>query len=435
VGALPGRAARAPDAPAVGKELAALNPARAQMEGGTMGPKPLLTRMAVVLAALVPWSRVDAVPAFARLYGVSCSMCHDPIPRLSAFGQMFVGNGYRFYPGQPMPDRLATGDPLLQLPGRLRLAMRLDAYAMAYAGGNVVTDFQTPYNLKIISGGPLSEHLSYYIYFMLSEAGETGSIEDAYVTWNELAGAPVSVSVGQFQVSDVIFARELRLEREDYLVYRARVGSAPVNLTYDRGVMASADLAGFTFTGEIVNGNGNGAATASGRLDDDRHKSLMGYVSRELFGGLTLGVMGYATRQDGAAPGGPAVQDRIRMVGVNASVGLGPVEMRGQFLHREDASPTFTPGEATTITNGGFGEVLLHPAGTRWYAIALYNRVRASRPLLDFGLGGPSGVSRYETVTGGGGYLVRRNLRAYGEGTWDLALRATRWTLGMTLAF
>jgi hypothetical protein len=400
-----------------------------------MGLKPLLTRILVLVVALVPVSRADAVPAFARLYGVSCGMCHDPIPRLSAFGATFVGNGYRFYPGQPMPDRLATGDPLLELPGRLRLAMRLDAYATAYAGPGVVTDLQTPYNLKILSGGPLSEHLSYYIYFMMSEAGETGSIEDAYVTWNRLAGAPVNVSVGQFQVSDVIFARELRLEREDYAVYRARVGSAPVNLTYDRGVMATADLAGFAFAAEVVNGNGNGGASASGRFDNDRHKSLMGHVSRDLFDGVTVGAMGYVTRQEGAAAGGPAARDRIWMLGADATIALGPVELRGQLLRREDTSPTFTPGEPRTITNGGFGELLFHRAGSRWYGIALYNRLHASRPLLDPGLGGPSGVSRYETVTGGGGYLVRRNLRAHAEGTWDLEARATRWTLGMTMAF
>jgi len=400
-----------------------------------MGAKRALSCVATLLATLVPGGRADAVPAFARLYGASCSMCHDPIPRLSAFGEMFVGNGYRFFPGQLPPDRLATGDPLLSLPGRLRLAMRLDAYAVAYAGPGVVTDFQTPYALKLISGGPLSEHLSYYVYFMLSEQGETGSIEDVYVTWNELAGAPVSVSVGQFQVSDVIFARELRLEHQDYAIYGARIGASPVSLTYDRGLMVGADLAGFTISGEIVNGNGNGAASASGRFDDDRHKSFVGHVSRELFGGVTLGALGYVTRQEGAASGGPAAQNRLWMLGGDASVALGPVELRGQFIHREDSRPTFTPDEPRAITNGGFGEVLMHRAGSRWYAVALYNLIRTSRPLLDVGLGGPSGQSRYETVSGGGGYLLQRNLRVYAEATWDTELRATQWTLGTTMAF
>jgi hypothetical protein len=38
-------------------------------------------------------------------------------------------------------------------------------------------------------------------------------------------------------------------------------------------------------------------------------------------------------------------------------------------------------------------------------------------------------------VTGGLGYLLQRNVRTYAEGTWDRELGATRWTLGMTMAF
>jgi hypothetical protein len=392
-----------------------------------------------VLVALVPTARANAIPAFARLYGASCSLCHDPIPRLSAFGEMFVSNGYRFFPGQLPPDRMPSGDPLLSLPGTLRLAMRLDAYASAYAtgrgAGGVVTDFQTPYNLKIISGGPLSEHLSYYIYFMLSERGATGGIEDAYLTWNQLAGAPVNVSIGQFQVSDVIFARELRLEYQDYAIYQARIGNTPVNLTYDRGLMVGADLAGFTIAAEMVNGNGNGEALANRRFDDDRNKSFLGHVGREVTHGVTLGALGYVARQEGAAPGGPNALNTLWMLGGDASVELGPVTLRGQFIHREDANPTFTLNEPPTITDGGFGELLWHRNGSRWYAIALYNRIHTSQPLLDVGLGGPAGLSRYETVTGGGGYLVQRNLRVYAEGTWDRERRATQWTLGLTTAF
>jgi hypothetical protein len=199
--------------------------------------------------------------------------------------------------------------------------------------------------------------------------------------------------------------------------------------------MVGADLAGFTITGEMVNGNGNGGALANRRFDDDRNKSFLGHVSREVVHGVTLGAMGYVARQAGAAPGGPGTVNRLWMLGGDASVELGPVTLRGQFIHREDASPTFTLNEPTGITDGGFGEVLWHPAGGRWYAIGLYNLIHVSEPLLDVGLGGPAGQSRYETVTGGGGYLLQRNVRLYAEGTWDRERRATQWTLGLTTAF
>jgi hypothetical protein len=387
------------------------------------------------VASFAVAGRAAAIPAFARMHGVSCSLCHDPMPRLNAFGAAFVGNGYRFAPNQPAPDVVATGDPLLHLPRALRLAMRLDAFATAYAGGEAMTDLQTPYNLKIMSGGPLAEDFSYYIYFLLAERGATGGIEDAFVTWSQVAGSPVNLAVGQFGLSDPIFPRELRLEYQDYAIYRARIGNTPTTLTYDRGLMLSADVAGFAIMGAVVNGNGNDAASSSRRFDDDRHKSFAAHVSRDVLDGVTLGAMGYVTRQTGAAPGGPTALNRLWMLGADASLTLGPVELRGQFVHREDASPTFTANEARAVTNGGFGELLWHRAGTRWYAIALYNLIHTNRPLLDVRLGGAADLTRYEAVTGGFGYLVQRNVRAYAEGTWDVEARATQWTLGLTTAF
>ena len=34
------------------------------------------------------------MPAFARRYHVSCSLCHDPIPLLTRFGETFAANGF-----------------------------------------------------------------------------------------------------------------------------------------------------------------------------------------------------------------------------------------------------------------------------------------------------------------------------------------------------
>jgi hypothetical protein len=388
-----------------------------------------------VLLALVIATRGEAIPAFGRMHRVSCSLCHDPLPRLTPFGETFASNGYRFAPGQPAPDAMPTGDPLLDLPQVLRLAMRVDAFATTYSGNRLMTDFQTPYNVKIMSGGPISEALSYYAYFLLSERGSTGGIEDAFVRWSGIANLPVDVAAGQFQVSDPMFPREVRLEYQDYAIYRARIGDTRADLTYDRGLMVSVDVAGFGFTGEVVNGNGSGGASESRRFDDDRNKSFLGHVSRELPGGLTLGALGYFARQDGAATGGPPAQNQLWMLGADATVTVGHLEVRGQFVHREDSSPTFTLDEDRAVTNGGFAELLWHRAGERWYVIALYNRIDTSRPLLDVRLGGRAGLTRYEAFTGGAGYLVRRNVRAYGEVTWDREPATTQWTLGLTMAF
>jgi hypothetical protein len=329
-----------------------------------------------------------------------------------------------------------TGDELLSLLKDIPLAIRLDAYVNAYANGNVVTDLQTPYYLKLLSSGPISSSLSYYLYFLFAERGEVGGIEDAFVYANDIGGAPVDLVVGQFQVSDPLFKRELRPEYQDYAIYRTRIGNQSTDLTYDRGLMAMADVGGFTVTGMVVNGNGLSAAGANRRLDNDYPKNFLGHMTRDLVSGVRLGVLGYHGQLEGAvADTAPTVTNTMWMLGADATLERGPLQLNLQYLHREDNKPTFTIGEATALTDGGFAELLFRPAQSRWYGVALYNRVTSNRPLLDVRLGGPSSLRKYEALTGGGGFLLRRNFRIYGELTGDLNAETLVWTLGVTTAF
>jgi len=371
-----------------------------------------------------------AIPAFARRYRVSCQLCHNPIPQLTAFGEQFAGNGFRMAAGEELSDTIGTGDELLALLKDVPLAVRLDLYAQGYANGRAATDFQAPYGLKLLSGGALTRNISYYFYTFLAERGDIGGVEDAFIYFNDLGGAPVDLSVGQFQVSDPLFKRELRLEFEDYAVYRARLGDVPVDLTYDRGIVASADLAGFTLTGQLLNGNGAGAAQPDRRYDIDPNKSVFLHLTRDLAPPVRLGTFGYY----GRTSSGPE-RNATRMLGVDGTVTAGPVTLNGQYIYREDTEPTFTSGEPTVTMQGGFGELLLRPADSRFYGFALYNRVTADRPLLDVRLGGPGPGRRYETVSGGVGHLMRRNIRATAEVMYDLEQDLTRLTMGMVLAF
>jgi hypothetical protein len=53
------------------------------------------------------------------------------MPTLTEFGNRFAANGYRMASGEAMPDSIGTNDPLLSLPDKLPLAVRLDLYAQA----------------------------------------------------------------------------------------------------------------------------------------------------------------------------------------------------------------------------------------------------------------------------------------------------------------
>jgi hypothetical protein len=376
-----------------------------------------------------------SMPAFARRYGVSCAQCHHPVPRVTDFGEAFAGNGFRMAVGEDPPDTVATGDELLTLQRTLPLAVRVDAQAQLFTNGETVTDFQTPWAIKIISSAPISKELSYYFYFLLAERGEIAGIEDAFVYWNDMGGRPVDLAVGQFQVSDPLFKRELRLMFEDYAIYRTHVGDQSIDLTYDRGLMMMADFAGATLTAELVNGNGIGPAEPTRRLDNNAFKNVFGHLTRDLVTGRArLGAMGYFGRTDGLDPSDNVVQSETWMAGADATITAGSVDLNLQYIHREDQLPTFTPGEADAVTDGGFAELIVAPEGRRTYGFALYNHVECDRPLLDPRLGGPAGVSRFQSLAAGIGYLVARNARVQFETGYDLENEAARATVGMTLA-
>jgi hypothetical protein len=396
--------------------------------------------------------RADAIPAFARKYRTTCATCHSPIPRLNAFGERFAANGFEL-PGEQQPrDTINTGDPLLRLQQSLPLAVRIDAYMAAYAGARgaqVASDLQTPWAVKLLSGGQVADKISYYIYFLLSERGEVGGLEDAYVQFTDIGGSGVSVIAGQFQVSDPMFKRELRLEYEDYQPYRVRIGDTRADLTYDRGLMALwSPRDGTDLTLEVVNGQGLTAADNNRQYDRDDFKNVALRVSQDV-GTARIGAFGYYGREQAEG-----VKSSFTVFGPDATVPLGSIgEVNIQLLRRWDDDPflgscTTTspcPGGATqpfsTTTDAAMAEVLYWPAGAggRWYLTGLWNWVEADAPVLSLRLGEqdvpPGFLSRYHTGAVGLNYVLRRNVRLLGETMRDFEQKQTRFVAGFTLAF
>jgi len=400
--------------------------------------RPLaLAALVAVAAVLLGAARADAIPVFARRYGISCAQCHHPIPKLTAFGEMFAGHGFRMAPAEEPGDTLSTGDELLVLERTLPLAVRIDGNLVYYSDPKDEVDLQAPWVMKLLSSARITRDISYYFYFLFQERGEVAGVEDAFVYWNDIGGRPVDLGVGQFQVSDLLFKRELRLEYEDYVVYRTKVGAQPADLAYDRGVSAIAELAGFTFQASALNGNGIGPAEEDRRYDDDPVKAFYGRLSRPLLPGrLRLGAMGYLGGQDGQATSSdPLIRNSLWMAGADATLTGGPFELNLQYVHREDDYPTFTAGERRAVMDGGFAELLWLPEESRWYGYALYNRVEANYPVLEFGLGGESPAERYDAAALGMGRLVARNMRVQVEGQYDLEEESARVAGTFVLAY
>lgn len=401
-----------------------------------------LLLVAVAATYLAPVD-AEAIPAFARRYKMSCTTCHTPFPRLKPFGDEFAANGFYIPEEEKERDYIEAGDDLLHLNRDFPVAVRLDAYAafneVTKTDGDTEyrSDMQTPFGVKLLSGGPLARNVGYYFYFYMSEKGEVVGIEDAYLHFNDLGGRPLDILVGQFQVCDPLMKRELRLTYEDYQILKARIGLSENNLAYDRGLVLSYDLAasGTGLMAMIVNGNGMVQAE-NDRFDQDKYKNFMGRINQEIGSLGSIGYFGYYGEELGGNPdpdGNPLTDDatagmdnRLLYHGPDVKIGNGTFDLTVQYVLRRDTNPDYLQGAVNVETDGMVAELVISPNQdrSRHYLTLLYNRIDSDWDAND-----------YETYTLGVTRLAARNLRLTAEYTYDAELELSRGALGIVSAF
>jgi hypothetical protein len=367
----------------------------------------LRTAFAAVLLAAVSLGSLQAMPAFARKYSMSCKTCHAPFPKLKPYGEEFAGNGFVIKDKDTPRDTIDTGDASLSLLRNLPIALRLEGF-LAWNNANVrQTDFLAPYLLKFLSGGSIAKNIAYYFYFFLSERGEVAGIEDAFIMFNELFGSDLDLYVGQFQISDPLFKREVRLPFEDYQIYRVTPGDSRLNLTYDRGVMLTYGFTtGTDVTFEVLNGTGIGEANVFRGFDDDPYKNVLLRISQEVAPAFRVGAFGFLGKERPEE-----TVNSVTMFGGDATLSVKPFELNVQYVERRDTNPFFAtvlPLEKV-MTRGAFAELVYLPKGddSRWYGAGLFNWVDSDQ----FDL-------RYSAATAHVGYLLRRNVRVTAEATY-----------------
>ncbi len=359
---------------------------------------------------------LKAIPAFARKYGFSCSVCHAPFPHLKEFGEEFAANGFTIE-NEPRRARKKTGDRILWLQKELPIAIRMDLYGTYRSSAESKPDIQAPYVLKFLSGGNISRNISYYMYFLLTEKGEIAGLEDAYISFNRLFNLPISLIIGQFRVSDPVKPSELRLTFENYMPYKFTVGNSRVRLSYERGIMFLYSTGfGTDISLEILNGNGLQKEV----FDTDRYKNLAGRIAQS-FGPLTIGLMGYTGKEGLENP------NSVTYVGPDFNLSFRKVQIFFQFLRRRDSNPLFLPDPEGFKTDALFGEIILSPQGEngRLFLTALYNYINSQYEPAD-----------YQTFTANLNYLIRRNLKLILEYTEDLnGSQYDRFVVGFVTAF
>ncbi|MGQ9427541.1 hypothetical protein ACXYTJ_04260 [Gilvimarinus sp. F26214L] len=395
----------------------------------------LRTLLAVVFTLALHWSSVaTAIPVFARQYNMSCTVCHDAFPRLNEFGEAFADSNFRL--PQWRDTMMDVGDESLALPKYLPLAIRAqgnvqwrDGEQIDVATGHTLsdssTDIQAPYMVKLLSSAPLSDNISYYFYAIFAEKGGNGEtiVEDAWFQYADILGTGVSAQLGQFQVSDLMFPREVRLTFQDYYAYRA------AGITYDRGLIVSGDLGPVDWAVGAVNGNGieqnydlngPGYRRPDKLFDNDSGKHYFGRVGASL-GPVDGGLFALAGEQRSA--GGFAgmdlgVRDSDKQIlGIDVAGDISPqIHWYGQVLWNSwEGFLDQAPGDDYDWI-GAFAGVDYIP-NQRWAFSALYNIAEAD----DFDDTGTiyEGIE-INTLTATAAYYFMRNVKGIMELNIDL---------------
>src|SRR6202140_2113465 len=181
----------------------------------------VLIAVSVMLACSQP---ANALPAFARKYGLRCSACHESWPMLNYFGQKFKDNGY-----QLMNDRDA---PIWQNPGYWPVTFRIiplwhrvstgkvlvDTYGPNGAGGSQLTGSAIQRittsgfdlsGLDFHTGGTLEKNFSFYV-LPSSDATASFHFETVMARLDNVFNSPwLNVKLGKFELDNLLSEKRI----------------------------------------------------------------------------------------------------------------------------------------------------------------------------------------------------------------------------------
>jgi len=181
-------------------------------------------RLFVAVISLSLWvlsfaPSAQALPAFARKYGLRCSACHEAWPMLNYFGQKFKDNGY-----QLMNDR---DSPIWQNPSYWPMTLRITPYfhrestdklpASVDAPGTTTPTFVRGLTysgfdhsgLDILTGGTLEKNIS---FLLVPSADETGAfhMESANVRLDNLFHSSwFNLKLGKFELDNLVSEKRI----------------------------------------------------------------------------------------------------------------------------------------------------------------------------------------------------------------------------------
>jgi hypothetical protein len=176
----------------------------------------LIFAVVLLLVCLIDCHPANAIPAFARKYGLPCSACHESWPMLNWFGQQFKDNGY-----QIGNDR---DSPIYQNPGYWPATFRITPFWSRESSNKVQVDGVAPgtvveakvttngFNwtgLDFHTAGTLAKNFSFYC---LPSSDEFGNFhfESVWARVDNIAGSPwLNLKLGKFELDNLLSEKRI----------------------------------------------------------------------------------------------------------------------------------------------------------------------------------------------------------------------------------
>lgn len=172
----------------------------------------------LLLLVLGGFQNANALPAFARKYGLRCSACHESWPMLNYFGQKFKDNGY-----QLMNDRDA---PIWQNPSYWPVTFRITPIWHRVSNNRVAEDAvvgtgpptverrleSSGFDLSGLdfhTGGTLEKNISFYV-LPSSNSAASFHFETVMGRLDNLFGSPwLNVKFGKFELDNLLSEKRI----------------------------------------------------------------------------------------------------------------------------------------------------------------------------------------------------------------------------------
>ncbi len=286
----------------------------------------------LVLVLIVPWSESYAIPAFARMYGTSCSTCHIDFPKLNDFGKAFKDAGFKF----PKDDESMLKIPPVMLgapaskelwpkaiwpgsiPGQPPIGLRYNNYfqytgssrnqfnSLAPAGtvGPYIpaTDFETGF-FSMFTAGNFGSDIAFWVDDDISVAGanSNGGLGQAYLKFvniGRLLKLPeyaLNLRVGQIEL-EIPFTQALSVWVSPYDIY------TQANI----GVLNPAFNQQFVFNNYTFAGSAKGIEFSGGRHTGGYNYSLA-FIDQNTSGTAQGNTNAYVPTATGGNQGGVGI--------------------------------------------------------------------------------------------------------------------------------